>query len=380
MRSPRLTLVATVVLAATACASSGGETTGPAAPHTRLVEAITADRRTHPEIPGEAVSVRAPGLHVAAARGYADVAARTPLRVDTPFRIASVTKTFVAVAALRLVEEKRLALDQPISAALSPATTTTLVAGGYAPDRITVRELLNHTSGLFDYAASAAYDTLNTRDPARVWTPQEQIRFAMDHGRPQARPGRRYHYADTNYVLLGEIIERASGRPLAAAVRSLDGFGRLGLHATAWERLEPPPPDRPPRAHQYYGTTFDNIRLDASSDLFGGGGLVSTVGDLSRFFRALFAGQVFSRASTLDAMTTIAPPARAAHAGLGIFAATIGGERCWGHPGYWGTEAYACPRESMAFALETNQANEADLDTARVERVITRIAGTHHRD
>jgi D-alanyl-D-alanine carboxypeptidase len=163
-------------------------------------------------------------------------------------------------------------------------------------------------------------------------------------------------------------------------VRSLDGFGRLGLHATAWERLEPPPPDRPPRAHQYYGTTFDNIRLDASSDLFGGGGLVSTVGDLSRFFRALFAGQVFSRASTLDAMTTIAPPARAAHAGLGIFAATIGGERCWGHPGYWGTEAYACPRESMAFALETNQANEADLDTARVERVITRIAGTHHRD
>ena len=175
------------------------------------------------------------------------------------------------------------------------------------PDRITVRELLNHTSGLFDYAASAAYDTLNTRAPGRVWTPQEQVQFAMDHGHPLAAPGRRYHYADTNYVLLGEIIERTSGQSLAPAVRSLDGFDRLGLHATAWERLEPPPPGQPPRGDQYYDTTFDNIRLDASSDLFGGGGLVSTVGDLSRFFQALFAGQVFAHPSTLDAMTTIAP-------------------------------------------------------------------------
>ena len=379
MRSPRLALVATVVLVATACASTAAETTGPAGPEARLVRAITADRRAHPKIPGEAVSVRSPGLHVAVARGYADVATRTPLRVDTPFRIASVTKTFVAVAVLRLVEERRLSLEQPISTVLSPATTATLVAGGYAPERITVRELLNHTSGLFDYATSAAYDALNTREPARVWTPQEQIQFAMEHGHPLAGPGRRYHYADTNYVLLGEIIERTSGRPLAAAVRSLDGFDRLGLHATAWERLEPAPPGQPPRAHQYYGTTFDNIRLDASSDLFGGGGLVSTVGDLSRFFRALFEGEVFAHASTLVTMTTITPAAQRAHAGLGIFATTIGGERCWGHPGDWGTEAYACPHESMAFALETNQANEADLDTTRVERAITQIASTHHR-
>ncbi len=317
MRSRRLALVATVVLTAAASASTATESTGPAAPRARLVQAVTADLHAHPKVPGEAVSVRGPGLDVAVARGFADVAARTPLRVDTPFRIASVTKTFVAVAVLRLVEERRLSLDQPISSALSPTTAATLVAGGYAPERMTVRELLNHTSGLFDYAASEAYDTLNTEDPGRVWTPQAQIRFAMDHGHPLAAPGRRYHYADTNYVLLGEIIERTSGQPLAAAVRTLDRFERLGLDATAWERLEPAPVGQPPRAHQYYGTTFDNIHLDASSDLFGGGGLVSTVGDLSRFFRALFAGRVFSRPSTLDAMTTIAPAARRARRGPG---------------------------------------------------------------
>ncbi len=239
---------------------------------------------------------------------------------------------------------------------------------------ITVRQLLDHTSGLFDYAASSAYDRMNTRDPGHHWTAREQLEFAMEHGHPLAEPGREYHYADTNYVLLGEILERASGVPLAAAVRDLDGFDRLGLRDTYWEQLEPAAPGQPARAHQYYGSKFDNIRLDASSDLYGGGGLVSTVGDLTRFFRGLFSGGVFTRPSTLEAMTTITPAARSHHAGLGLFSTTIAGERCWGHPGYWGTEAYACPGASMAFAIETNQADEADLDTSAVEATIVGLA------
>jgi D-alanyl-D-alanine carboxypeptidase len=164
-----------------------------------------------------------------------------------------------------------------------------------------------------------------------------------------------------------------TGAPLARAVRDEIGFDRLGLDHTHWEQLEAAPAGQPERAHQYYDTTFDNIRLDASSDLYGGGGLVSTVGDLTRFYQALFDGQVFSDDATLDSMLTVAEPGRAAGAGLGIFTATIGGQRCWGHPGYWGTEAYACPKLSMAFALETNQANEADLDTRAVERTIVAI-------
>jgi D-alanyl-D-alanine carboxypeptidase len=311
---------------------------------------------------------------VAAAGGYASVAARNPLTVGTPFRIASVTKTFVATAVLRLVEDGKVALDAPIRDALPPATTALLARGGYDPGAITVRELLNHTSGLFDYAASDAYDRINVHDPGRRWTATEQLAFAMDHGHRLADPGRAYHYADTNYVLLGEIIERASGEPLAAAVRRLDSFDRLGLHDTFWEQLEAAPAGLPARAHQYYDRTFDNIHLDASSDLFGGGGLVSTVTDLTRFFRGLFDGQVFTHPSTLDAMTTITPAARSGHAGLGVFAATIAGEPCWGHPGYWGTEAYACPSTSMAFAIETNQANEADLDTTALERTVVGLA------
>jgi D-alanyl-D-alanine carboxypeptidase len=377
-RLPAWAAVPVLVTLVTACSPAGSGTTG-ASPHRQLVRAISSDLRAHPDIPGEAVSVRAPGLEVEAARGFADVATRTPLRVDTPFRVASVTKTFVAAAVLRLVEQGTVALDAPISRYLSGATLTELDRGGYEPGQITVRELLDHTSGLFDYASSTAYDDLNVEQPGRHWTREEQLAFAMDHGHRLGEPGRVYHYADTNYILVGEILERATGRPLAAAVRTLLGFGRLGLDHTYWETLEAPPAGETGRAHQYYDTTFDNITLDASSDLYGGGGLVSTVGDLTRFYRALFDGRVFGHDKTLDAMLTESKPGHRAGAALGIFATEIAGTRCWGHPGYWGTEAYYCPGPGLAFALETNQANEADLDTTSVEKTVVGLGRAAHR-
>jgi D-alanyl-D-alanine carboxypeptidase len=365
---------AILVAAAAGCSSADTHPSGSVPPHRRLVRAIEADLASHPDIPGEAASVRAPGLNVAAARGYADVATKTPLRVGTPFRIASVTKTFVAASVLRLVEQDTIELDAPIARYLSPESVSLLAEGGYAPGEITVRELLDHSSGLFDYATSAGYDDENVRHPGRHWTRAEQLELAMDHGRPVAAPGVRYHYSDTNYILLGEILERASGLPLARAVRVEIGFDRLGLRDTYWETLEAAPAGQPARAHQYYDMTFDNVGLDASSDLFGGGGLVSTVDDLTRFYRALFDGRVFEHDATLDAMLTVAKPGRRAGAGLGIFSTEIAGEQCFGHPGYWGTEAYACPKLDLAFALETNQANEDDLDTTAVERAIVGIA------
>jgi D-alanyl-D-alanine carboxypeptidase len=372
-------IAAVLAFVLVACSSSAAEQADPVSPRRRLVAAIETDLTQHADIPGEAVSVRAPGLDIEAARGFADVAMRAPLRTDTPFRIASVTKTFVAAAVLRLVEQDKVGLDEPIARYLPDATIAILTAGGYRPEQITVRQLLNHTSGLFDYASSDAYDALNVQAPGRRWTAPEQLQFAMDHGRPVAAPGHRYHYADTNYLLAGEILERATGIPLAQAVRNLVGFQRLRLARTYWERLEPTPTGLPPRAHQYYDRAFDNITLDASSDLYGGGGLVSTVGDLTRFFRGLFGGRVFDRDATLETMLTVTRAARNDGAGLGIFRTRVAGETCWGHPGYWGTIAFSCPRLDLDYAIETNQANEADLDTTALERTIIGLAsdGTH---
>lgn len=367
--------VATALVAAAAAAAAGsaGATTGnDATARRRLLAAIQADLRASPGVPGEAVAVRAPGLDVTSAAGLADVHGAVPLRPETPFRIASVTKTFVAVAILRLVEQHRLRLDDPIARLLSRRSLAILRRGGYRPARITVRELLQHTAGLFDYASTQAYDDVNTRDPGHRWTREEQLRFAVDHGHPVAAPGRKYHYSDTGYVLLGEILERVTGRSLPAAVRTLVGFHRLGLDHTYWEILEPTPPGTPPRAHQYYDG-FDNITLDASHDLYGGGGLVSTVGDLARFYRALFHGRIL-RPRTVRVMTRVSGPGRAAGAGMGIFRVDVDGERCYEHPGYWGTETIHCPRLDVTFARTTNQADDTDFDSGPLERVVAGLA------
>ena len=123
-----------------------------------------------------------------------------------------------------------------------------------------MRQLLLHTGGLFDYAESAAYDHINESDPGHQWTRAEQLRFATEHGNPVGKPGTKFNYSDTGYILLGEILERVSGEPLAAAVRNLLHFDRVGLDDTYWETLEPAPVGARPRAHQYYDT-YDNIAL-----------------------------------------------------------------------------------------------------------------------
>jgi D-alanyl-D-alanine carboxypeptidase len=379
-------LVAALLLGAGAAAALAPPTPGGAAPagasdtsptdaevQARLRAALEADLATDRSVPGEALAVRAPGLSTTLAAGAADTATGTPLAPDTPFRVASMTKTFVAAAVLRLVEQGKVELEAPITRYLSHGSLRVLRADGYRVGRITVRELLQHTSGIYDYAMDDAYDADNVAHPHHRWTRAEQLRFATRHGDPLGRPGTVYAYADTNYILLGELIERVTDEPLPAAVRSLLGFDRLGLDHTYWEILEPTPPGTPPRAHQYYDT-YDNIVLDASQDLYGGGGLVSTVDDLAAFYRALFHGEVFDRPSTLRTMTTVSRPGRDEGAAMGIFAVDSAGERCYGHAGYWGTQTIHCPRLDLTFARTINQADDSDFDYNALESVVVRTA------
>lgn len=363
-------LLAGWVGAAAAEARSGADD---AEARQRILAGLESDLDANPSVPGEVVAVRAPGLDVTVAAGLADVAGGLPLRAETPFRIASVTKTFVAAAVLELVERHDLRLDAPISKYLSPESLAVLRADGYRPRHITLRHLLTHTAGLFDYATTDAYDAVNVADPGHRWTPDEQLRFATEHGDPIGAPGERYAYADTGYVLLGEILQRVTGESLPVAVRRLVDFRKLGLDHTYWETLEPVPPGAAALAHPYFGT-FDGVALDPSHDLYGGGGLVSTVGDLTRFYRALFHGRVFDDPKTLRIMTRVAGPGRRAGAGMGIFRVDVDGERCYGHRGFWGTQTIHCPRLDLTFARTTNQADDADFDSDPLERVIADLA------
>jgi D-alanyl-D-alanine carboxypeptidase len=371
----RVGAAALVIAAAISVVGSGvaASATNPSGADEQILAGLEADAAANPTIPGEVVAVRAPGLDVIAATGMADVDTGAPLGPETPFRIASVTKTFVAVAILRLVEQGKVNLDAPISRYISRASADVLRADGYKPAHIRVRQLLRHTAGLYDYAEDPAYDVENVSDPAHRWTRLEQLRFATDHGDPVAAPGAAYRYSDTAYVLLGEIIERVTHKTLPQAVRRLIGFKALGLDHTYWETLEPTPPGQRARAHQYFGT-YDNIVLDASSDLYGGGGLVSTVSDLERFYRALFHGKVFHDAASLRTMTRVTGPGRDKGAGMGIFRVDVDGETCYGHRGYWGTQAIHCPRLDLTLVRTTNQADDSSFDSNPLERVIADLA------
>jgi D-alanyl-D-alanine carboxypeptidase len=321
---------------------------------TSLVEATVSHT---PSIPGLLVHVEAPiqGLDVSVAAGLDDRATGSRLSPDAGVRIASNTKTFTAVAILRLVEQRAIALDDAIADRLAPETVAVLRAGGYGPEVITVRQLLLHTSGVYDYGQDAAYQAAVASDQAKRWTRLGQVQWAMDHGDPVGEPGARYAYSDTGYILLGEIVERATGGPLARAVRTLVDFEGLGLDATYWESLEPRPPGATRRAHQYVGD-LDGYGLDPSFDLYGAAGLVSTVDDLSAFYRALLRGEVFARSETLTTMLEIPASNGDARAAMGLFRHDVAGATCWGNAGMWGTFVVSCPDIDVTIAVSIDQA------------------------
>lgn len=360
---------------AVTAATSHTETT-PALPDTSSVPDVTAQLRslvdeavrTSPSIPGLILHLEAPhrDLDVSIAAGVADRATATPLAPDAGFRIASNTKTFTAAAILRLVEQDRVSLDASIAELLGPETVDALRAGGYRPADITVRHLLLHTSGIYDHGQDPAYQRAVNADPAKHWTRLEQVRFAVDHGTPVGEPGAVYAYSDTGYILLGEILERVTDAPLADAYRTLLDFARLHLDATYLESFEPAPPGSTPRAHQYVGD-IDGFAADPSFDHYGAAGLVSTVEDLSRFYRALMRGEVFTRPETLDTMLEIPPPNTESGAGMGIFRIDVAGTTCWSHSGFWGTFVATCPQIDVTTAATWNQAMPAaDFDAERV--------------
>jgi len=340
-----------------------------------LKAATTAFAASHPTYPGVALAVISPRLRWTGTAGHNALGSRTPLDPKAGFRIASVTKTFTAAATLRLVEDGRVGLDDPIAKYLAPATLALLRGDGYDVDAIHVRHLLMHTSGLYDYASDPAYVRYVLTHGRHHWTRRAQVAFAMAHGKPYAAPGTQFHYADTGYILLGEILERRTGRTLAGAFRSLLGFKKLGLTRTYLESLEPRPTAARERAHQYY-QRIDATRFDPSFDLYGGGGLVSTVGDLASFYRALLHGRVFKESATLRTMLGKPNPRSVAQFGMGIFSNQISGpagENCWTHAGFWGTTVVDCPRSDVTLALAVNQANNFDRPSQQFLAKILRL-------
>src|SRR4051794_32836862 len=189
---------AAIIEAVAACGGAREPITQPVAMKegARLQRAL--ERVTAAGAPGAIALVRDGDESVGLASGYRDLEQKEPMRPTDRFRVGSVTKTFVATAALELVGEGKLGLDDTVERWLPG-----LVPNG---PKITVRELLNHTSGIFDFTNDRGFIARVLWKPAEAWTPRQLIRTGTAH-RPLFAPGATWSYSNTGYILLGLIVE-----------------------------------------------------------------------------------------------------------------------------------------------------------------------------
>ena len=303
-----------------------------------------------------AMAVFVAGKNVASpwgiATGMADASTGRPLTIDTPLRVASNTKTFVAATVLRLWEQGAIVLDAPIAPLLTPALERLLTSRGYLTDKITVRHLLSHSAGVFDHADDPRYFKAVLANPTHHWTREEQVGLSCLYEGPTNEPGREYIYSDTGYVLLGDIIERVTQAPLAQSVRHQLRFDERGLSSTWWEMVESQPAGTQARARQFLddAAVTDVTDVSATLDLYGGGGLVMSVRDLATFQQDLFEHRVFDDPATLAEMLRQGDHEGAEEYRLGISAKRIGGRECFSHTGYWGTAVYYSPDAGVSIA------------------------------
>jgi D-alanyl-D-alanine carboxypeptidase len=281
--------------------------------------------------PGAAALVRDGHGVQQAASGLADLRTRRPMRPGLNYRVASVTKPFVAIVVLQLVAEGRLSLSDTVEGWLP----------GILPfgDQVSIRQLLNHTSGVPEYLVVpllALYESKQGR--FRSWSPQELVALVADQP-PLFPPGTTYSYSNTNYVLAGLIVEAATGRTLD---QELTGriIGPLRLGDTFFPVNRPDIPGR--NAHGYslplgdQGPVVDGPLLDFTvynpSLAWAAGNLVSDLGDLTRFFRALLGGRLLAP-GLLAEMTTTVPIGQGAGYGLGLLVLQTPCGRLIGHDG-----------------------------------------------
>lgn len=266
------------------------------------------------EAPGAVLGVTLPGhLPWAAAAGLADVEAERPVTAEDRFRIGSITKTFTSALILRLVDEGRLELD---------AAVDDVLPGYDLGPEVTVRRLLDHTSGIFNL----------TDDPnflgfgLEFRTPDEVIRWALEHEAPVA-PGTVYHYSNTNFFLAGLIVESLFGVPFHVALRQ-ELLEPLGLADTFLDG-----PEDPEMVEGYVAGTLATDSLDMSLAWAAGAG-VSTVADLCAWARLLFEGEVLSAATTAEMIgpSVDASPEPGAY-GLGVRHLSRRGVQVVGHTG-----------------------------------------------
>jgi D-alanyl-D-alanine carboxypeptidase len=351
--------------------------------HKLVPEIIAAMQRMR--MPGALIAIRTPQTGTwATALGSARLATGARIELGDHLRIGSITKTFTATVILQLAQGHRLALDAPVSRYVRGVPN-----GGH----ITIRQLLQMTSGLYNYSDDPSFNKSLDQDPSRHWTPWQLLHIGFSHA-PYFPPGKGYHYSNTNYILLGLIVQKITRRTLSYEFRRRI-FGPLGMTDTS---LPATPAMPAPYAHGYQfignvqsltaqpltgkeaawadwsaGNPYDVTNASPSWAWAAGGG-VSKVSDLLRYAPALATGRGLLGAAMQRQRLTFVPTVPGVpNVGYGLGVANLVG--FVGHtgqlPGYNSFEGYN-PKlhASMVVLVNLNQSPDANPPADALSKLI----------
>ena len=294
--------------------------------------------------------------------GISDIKRSQPIAPDMVFDVASVGKTFTAALVLQLAEEGKLSLDDPLHKWLPDFPKVNHNA--------TIRQLLNHTSGISHFAKNQQYWQTVFAYPDSLWAPEEVLAFVPE---PRFPPGGGWNYSSTNYVLLGMIIEKVGSTTLSTQLRTrfLVPFELTSIVPSVGDRAR----ESRVLAHGHFDLNgdgqLDDLGIMSRNSLFSSawaaGPVVSTAEDLARWADYLYGGRILQRES-LEEMTNFYRPTPGepliSGYGLGtaeIQAGFLDGERIWGHlgwnPGYMTAMLYF-PDRSVSLTVLINDNNE----------------------
>ncbi|HDR7951402.1 TPA: beta-lactamase family protein [Bacillus toyonensis] len=318
----------------------------------------------------ETVQLGAPGILAKAynngktssyTAGVADLSTKKPVKSDYRFRVGSVTKTFTATTVLQLVGENRVQLDDSIEKWLPG-----LIQGnGYDGNQITIRQLLNHTSGIAEYLKSKDADIMNSK---KTYTAEEIVKIGLALP-PDFSPGKGWSYSNTGYVILGMLTEKITGNSYAEEIEKRI-IEPLDLSNTFLPGNSPVIPGKN-HARGYVKTegtselkdiTYYNPSLANSA-----GDMISNADDLNKFFSSLLSGKLLKERELKEMLTTVPVEGKAVGDGygLGIYETKLpNGVSVWGHgggiPGFT-TFAGGVIGGKHTLAVSINSLDEVDI-------------------
>jgi D-alanyl-D-alanine carboxypeptidase len=330
----------------------------PAAEERALLDIVEKGRSAQRQ-PGLNAGIWIPGRgSLVRSFGTGDLASGVPMRRDDHVRIASITKTFIAVVVLQLVDENRLELDDRLSK---------YVEGIDNGDRITIRNLLGMTSGIYDFTSDERFLKAFTDNPLMSFSPKDVIDIVNRH-KPDFAPGEKVSYCDTNYILLGTIVEKVTSESIQKTITEKI-LKPLGLTNTSFP-TEPTLPEQFARGY-YAGEDgngeFKDYTATNPAVAWTAGAMISTLEDLRAWAKVLATGSLLRPATHAEQIKFGTINTKPLYVGYGLGVGNFGG--LIGHNGAifgYTTAMFYWPEADAVIVLAGNQASNFSNATTEI--------------